>query len=66
MKLLDYRMMVQILLLNINYLDFKYMPCIHKFYNDINHLQGENGLIPNWEINTLFIGTFNPSKEWNK
>jgi hypothetical protein len=41
------------------------MACVHKFFNDINHLSGENGLIPNWEIETLFIGTFNPSIEWN-
>jgi hypothetical protein len=41
------------------------MSCLHKFLNDQNHLNKENCLIPNWEIETLFIGTFNPSKEWN-
>ena len=41
------------------------MPCIHKFFSENNHLPNENGLIPNWEINTLFIGTFNPSIQWN-
>jgi len=30
------------------------MPCEHRFLND---------LIPNWELEYLFIGTFNPS--WN-
>lgn len=32
------------------------MPCIHRFYG-----AHDNGLFPNWEIETLFIGTFNPS-----
>ena len=41
------------------------MPCIHKFFKDINHLPGEDGLIPNWVFDTLFVGTFNPSLEWN-
>ncbi|MBD3749955.1 MAG: hypothetical protein IE931_10700 [Sphingobacteriales bacterium] len=41
------------------------MPCTHKFFSDPNHLPNENGLIPKLEIETLFIGTFNPSQEWN-
>ena len=40
------------------------MPCIHKFFGHHNHLNGNNGLLPNWEVNTLIIGTFNPSNNW--
>lgn len=40
------------------------MPCSHKFFGRENHLAGENGLLPNWEADTLIIGTFNPSNDW--
>jgi hypothetical protein len=40
------------------------MPCFHKFYGHVAHMVGENGLLPNWEADTLIIGTFNPEKDW--
>lgn len=40
------------------------MPCTHKFFGCNAHLAGENGLLPNWDADTLIIGTFNPSNEW--
>lgn len=40
------------------------MPCFHKFYGHQNHLQGDNGLLPNWESDTLIVGTFNPENVW--
>jgi hypothetical protein len=40
------------------------MPCNHKFFGHPLHLVGQNGLLPNWEAETLIIGTFNPSNEW--
>lgn len=36
------------------------MACFHKFYGHPSHLDGNMGLLPNWECNTLIIGTFNP------
>jgi len=40
------------------------MPCSHKFFGHRHHLANENGLLPNWDVDTLIIGTFNPSNEW--
>jgi hypothetical protein len=40
------------------------MPCFHKFYGHVAHMTGENGLLPNWEADTLIIGTFNPNNDW--
>lgn len=40
------------------------MPCFHKFYGHANHMNGAYGLLPNWDANTLIIGTFNPEDTW--
>jgi len=40
------------------------MPCFHKFFGHDAHIRGNNGLLPNWEADTLIIGTFNPQNEW--
>src|ERR1700748_2304052 len=40
------------------------MPCFHKFFGHPHHMVGDNGLLPNWDADTLIIGTFNPSNEW--
>lgn len=40
------------------------MPCYHKFYGHENHLPGNFGLLPNWDADTLIIGTFNPANLW--
>jgi hypothetical protein len=37
------------------------MSCIHKFYGHRFHQTDVFGLLPQWEANTLIIGTFNPS-----
>lgn len=41
------------------------MACKHKFFGHQSHLQGINGLLPNWNVKTLIIGTFNPEEEWH-
>lgn len=41
------------------------MACTHKFYGHKSHLEGFNGLLPNWKVKTLIIGTFNPELEWH-
>lgn len=40
------------------------MPCTHKFFGHQNHLPGVDGLLPNWPVDTLIIGTFNPENAW--
>ena len=47
------------LVYNFKMVKLSIMPCNHRFMNI-----HANGLFPNWEINKLFIGTFNPI--WNK
>jgi hypothetical protein len=39
------------------------MPCNHKFLNHNFHY--ENSLFPNWNAETLIIGTFNPSNDFH-
>ena len=41
------------------------MACTHKFFGHQSHLQGVNGLLPNWNVKTLIIGTFNPEIIWH-
>lgn len=41
------------------------MACTHKFFGHDFHLQGINGLLPNWDVKTLIIGTFNPELQWH-
>lgn len=40
------------------------MPCQHKFFQHANHLPNNDGLLPNWEIRSMIIGTFNPEEIW--
>lgn len=40
------------------------MPCFHKFFGHNMHLPNEYGLLPNWDAETLIIGTFNPENVW--
>ncbi len=40
------------------------MPCFHKFFGHYEHMPAGNGLLPNWDADTLIIGTFNPENEW--
>jgi hypothetical protein len=40
------------------------MPCTHKFFGHHIHMNGHDGLLPNWNANTLIIGTFNPNSDW--
>ena len=42
------------------------MSCTHKFFGHLYHLGGERGLLPNWKVKTLFIGTFNPEDEFKE
>ncbi|WP_448104614.1 hypothetical protein [Pedobacter panaciterrae] len=42
------------------------MACTHKFFGHRSHLQGVSGLLPNWEVKTLIIGTFNPELKWHE
>ena len=42
------------------------MSCTHKFFGHSDHLGGNNGLLPNWKVKTIFIGTFNPENEFKQ
>ncbi|HMI01145.1 MAG TPA: hypothetical protein VK541_01610 [Pedobacter sp.] len=41
------------------------MSCKHKFFGHPFHLEGISGLIPNWKVRTLIVGTFNPEPAWH-
>lgn len=43
----------------------KIMTCTHKFFGHPSHLGDEQGLLPNWNVRTLIVGTFNPENIWH-